>query len=521
MTLSTTFQEKFGKELEDLKERLRKSNEPVRQPDNRPHENPSEPNHSDKILPHISEDRKTDWRSPAADGPSQEELMEALHESRADTPLELASSAKTDAAVTQKRRLLAELTELERENRWEDILALAHPIDEKYPLLAEMEMDIQVRRKIGFSLVRTGQHDQALKEFKKIIQAVPDDFMANYSLAYAAYDALYRHRNREIMLTPKERQHLLKRAHSHFQKCCALKPDSVTCFYRRGMLFKEMENKQKKAIPMLEQAVNNWRSLTEEQKKERHQERPKYIKSMYHLASCLLKLSLSSRALELLQQLMKEDETTEFLSPVFKQFALGKTLYQMGRFNDALSHLQTAAAASRHEKKMVPDFVRELTAGCLLMMERPGDALTEIDKIPERSMRAYVRWRRADILVALGRYSEALITLEKGIDKDSISRHKTLLRMARIHYSCGAWEKTESCAKKADHFFRKRFGNELKEAAFILALTLHAKGNHAQAMELMKRLEANGFSCPGFKKAVIQIRKGFTESVTPSENTAH
>ncbi len=431
-------------------------------------------------------------------------------------PIDLASSAAIDAAAGQKRRLIAEINELERQRRWEDILALAYPLEEKYPLLADMEMDIEISRKLGFALVRANRHHEAVTLFETLAKKMPHDFMVVYSAGYAAYDALYCHKNRQLTLSPQEKKRLIQAAHRYFEQAARLRPDSVTLFYRRGMLFKDIEGKAKKAIPYFEKAIAHWNGLSEAEREGRHQERPKYIRSMYHLASCLLKESLASKALALLEKMVAEDEATGFVSTLFKEFALGKTLYRLGRFKEALEHLEVAAAAA--ENGRVPDFVHELAAGCLLMMDRPKEALRKIDKIPLKAMRPYVCWRRADILVAMGRKSEALLTLESGLERDRISKHKTLMRMARIHYGQGAYSKALTCAKKADLFYQQRFGNRLSDALFMEALCLHATGDHQQALKRLQALRQDGFSAPGFGKALRLVQQAVTEHAAGSSN---
>ncbi len=442
----------------------------------------------------------------------QEKQHREVHEEGDNLqPLKLAPMEHSEAVRAQQKRLLSEIYELEREKRWKDIVTLCHPLAEKYPLLVEMEMDLEVQRKICFALVRIGRHDEAIKELSKMVEAATDDFITNYSLAYAAYDQLYRNKKREIILRPDEKRHLLDIAHRHFSICTKLEPDHVTPYYRRAMLFKEIEAKTRRAIPFFEKAISCWQRLSKEQQQKRHQQRPKYIKSIYHLASCFLQESLPSKALDLLKILEKEDEATGFVSPVFKQFAFGKTLYRLGRYKDALDHLRVAEAAAVDSK--APDFVMDLIAGCLLMLGKPKEALVEIEKIPAKVVKPYIRWRQADILCALDRHSEALSCLEKGLDRDSISRHKTLLRMSRICYGKGDFLLAKGYAKKASNFFHQRFGGELKEASFMEALCLYGTGQYKGALEILRGLAKAGYCCPGFRKALAAVERSYAESV--------
>ena len=418
---------------------------------------------------------------------------------------DLISAAELDAATAQKRRLMAEIKELEHQKKWQDILTLAYPLEEKYPFLVELELDIELRKKIGFALVRCSMHQKALNLLLPLLKQEPENFKISYAVAYAAYDALYMHKNKQLALSQKEKQNLLQLAHQYFKKCVNLKPDTVTVNYRLGMLYKEFEDKPRKAIPMFKKAILNWDRMTISEREKRHQERPKFIKSLYHLAACFVKLSLPSNSLKLLKRLLKEDEATNFIKPVFKYFALGKTFYALNQFKEALEYLYTASAVA--EGKRAPDYVIELTAGCLLMLNKPEKALAEIDRITLKYMRPYVRWRRSDILVALKKHEEALRTLEEGLDKDGISRHKTFLRIARIHYSMREYDKAISAAEKAAQFYQKKFGNELKDAAFVQAVSLLGLKEACNAKMLLENLLKQGYSCPGFRKALLTAQK--------------
>ncbi len=456
-------------------------------------------------------------------GSSSKSLCNNKHDYRQQAgPLNLASSARIDLAVSQKARALAEIEELQRQKRWKDIVTLAYPLEEKYPLLVEMEMDIELARTVSFALVQCSMHQKAMKLLEQVVQRVPEDYRLTYSVAYAAYDALYLHKNRESILSPREKSQFLELAHKYFKKCCTLKPDNVNAYYRRAMLYKEIEDKPKKAIPLFEQSIRNWERLSADEKESRHYERPKYIKSIYHLAACYLRRSLASKSLSLLEKLVKEDEATNFVSMPFKQFALGKTLFKLCRFKDALNHLQTAKVASQGARP--PDYIVELTAGCLLMLNQPEEALREIDTISPKYQRPYVRWRRADILSALGRPKEALSTLEEALDRDGISKHKTLLRIARLRYGLGEYDNALLAAKKATSFYSHRYGNDLKDARFMEAICHLGIGNPHKAKQILESLRREGFSCPGFTKALIETKKACAELEAKScqkENLIH
>jgi tetratricopeptide (TPR) repeat protein len=296
---------------------------------------------------------------------------------------------------------------------------------------------------------------------------------------------------------------MVETAHRHFETCQRLRPDSVTCFYRDAMVYKELEGKTRRAIPVFQKAIANWEQLNAAQRKEHHHERPKYVRAMYHLASCMIKESLADRALSLLNKLMEEDKASGFVSDVFKHFALGKTLFRLARYEEALGHLKVAERAAGQPL----DFVLDLSAGCHLMMNRPEEALKEIEKIAPSHRRPYIRWREADILVVLGQDRKALGVLEKAKDRDRQSVHKTLIRMARICYSLQEYDHGLACAKEAGQFYRHTYGNPFPEGRFWQALCLYGKRETDRALSILMELKEEGFVYPGFRKACEVIER--------------
>lgn len=75
-------------------------------------------------------------------------------------------------------RVLAEIAELQTENRWDDILALFHPVAEKLPELADSGMENEVRLKIGFVLCRAGRHAESIASLTPVTKQDPENCMA-------------------------------------------------------------------------------------------------------------------------------------------------------------------------------------------------------------------------------------------------------------------------------------------------------------------------------------------------------
>ena len=416
-----------------------------------------------------------------------------------------ASPWSGDRLQRDRDRVLAEISELQSENRWNDIIALFHPVEDRLPELEESGMAAEVRLKVGFALGRAGRHAEALDCLLPVSKQDPDNAMAHYSMAYTAMDVLFSARGNRQPVPHREKKRLVETAHDHFRQACRLRPDSVTFFYRHGVLFKEIEQKPRRAIPLFEQAIANWQGKDAETAKRHHQQRPKYIKAMYHLASCLLQQGMADRSLELMKKVIDEDQDRDHMAPVFKHFAMGKVLHALGRPEQALEHLELAAY--RADKGQPVDFVHELAARCGLVLQQPERAAKYIDRIPAPKRRPYVRWTEADVLVALGRQQQALQVLTATAERDRRSRHKALIRIGRIHLGSGNFTEAEQRCREAVEFCRTTFGNPSHEAMFWQAAALYKLGRFREAKAIVDELADHRFRYPNFNRLTGLVRK--------------
>lgn len=416
-----------------------------------------------------------------------------------------ASPWQNDNLQRKLDRLKAEISELRNENRWQDILVLLHPVAEKWPELCKAGLHSDLIREAAFTLCRAGKYEEAISTVKPLTVSEPDNTMAWYNLGYSAYEALYSRKRDRKTTTPAERKKLIDTAHKAFARCQQLRPDSITFFYREGMVYKDFENKPARAIPLFEHAIENYEQMNQHERENSHQQRPKYIRAMYHLASCLLQTNHPDKAETLLQKVLSEDNSRNYMSPLFKHFAMAKTLFSLGRAREALDHLQTAAI--RADKRENLDYVHELAARCALILGRTELAVTHINRIPEKRRRPYIQWTRADVLIAGGRNQEALKLLEKEAERDRRSRHKSLLRIARIHLTRGDYKKGLEAAGKADIFCQETYGNGSNEAKFWQAACLFRMGHYDKAEEITNELSRCNFSFPNFRKLVTLIHE--------------
>ena len=409
------------------------------------------------------------------------------------------------------RRCLAEAEELQRSNRWDDILALFHPLEGKVPSVVDAGIDLGLRLKVAFALGQTGRFEEALKCLQPALKLHPDDFWVHSAIGYNAYQSLLKRDDRKVALIPEQKRDRIRLAHHHFKCCQDLRPDHVTSFYREGMLYKEVEGKTVKACDCFQKAIENWTALTEEQRTKRHQERPKYMRSLYHMASCLLSNKEPRRALDLMQRCFQEDQT-DVLSPVHKHFGMAKILYGLCRYQDALDHLETAGLAAQAGEPT--DYIWELAARSALLLGKPEKGMDYLGRIPEKRRRHYVRWTESDLLVALGRDAEAEQVLLRSAERDRRSRHRALMRLAQLHYRQSDSSRALQAAEQANRFCLDTFGNECQDALFWRAACLHRLGRFEEADQTLNDLQRLNPNYPNLCRLQERIRGGLMNGRT-------
>lgn len=413
-------------------------------------------------------------------------------------------SGMADHLKRELSRVLTEMKELQAATRWQDIVALFFPVEEKLPELADAGMDTEVRLNLSFALCQAGRHEQAIASLQPVVAREKDNSLANYNIGYCVLDYFYRARTDRRLIPVQRRGELLKLGHHHFDAARRLRPDSVTFSYRQAILYKDIEDKPKLAVPIFRQAITNWLSLSPEQQQKYHQQRPKYSKSMYHLASCLLKLDQAKESLQLLEKLLAEDQGRNHVQPLFKHFAMGKVLYNLGRYDQSLQQLETAAYVA--ERGQATDFVHELAARNCLCLKRPEKAMEAIGHIAPQRRRPYVRWTESDALVGLGRHSQAIRVLQDCAGKDRRSRHVALIRLCRIHLQQSELQEALDGAYKAVRFCTDTYGNPSKEAQFWQAVCLYRLGRSHEALPLVVELEKGRFHYPNFIRLAQLVR---------------
>ncbi len=386
-------------------------------------------------------------------------------------------------------RVLSDMEELMRKSRWEDIIALYHPVEEKLPELVRCRSDIPVRQKLAFAMGQIGQFDDAISQLHVCVKAEPDNFLSRSSLAYTAYNSLYAAKGKKIFLAGRAKADRIALAHDNFKQAQKLRPDGVTNFYRQAMLFSQLENKPKPALDRFNLACANWESLSREDKETRHQEKKNYVKSLYRSASLILESGNGIMALERITKCLEQDEQTNHISLGFKYFALGKVNFSLDRYDEARNALLFALQSST--KGSPVDFVHELLARTWLALEKPEKALETIGAVPEKFRRPYYLWTQADVLCTLKKFDLAKAVLSRAIQRDSRSKHISLIRLTKIEYTLKHFNEAMGHAEAAGNFYTEKWGNPYYEGMFWQSLCAFKAGLIGKARTLADDLHAH------------------------------
>lgn len=401
-------------------------------------------------------------------------------------------------------RLWAEVELLRSEARWQEMVDLLHPAEERFPELVEAGFGPTLWGEACFALTQLKRYDAALELAKRCVLECPEDVQAHARLAYVAYDSLYAAKNRELLLHPEERKARIELAHKHFAKAQTLRPDSVTQFYRQGMLYKAIQSKPERALPLFRTAVKNWDALSDEDKKARHQERKNAIKALYQWASCLLALGNAQQAVEVLNRCLEEDQASQYLATVHKYYALGKVHYMAANYEEAEKALRFAAMqadAADH------DYVFELWARTALAQNRPEEAQKVLEKIPAGRRRPYVLWTEADILAAQGRLDQAKGVLKRAAEKDRRGRHRAFMRLAKIAFRQNETKECLKWAREANSFCQRTYQNPHDEALFWEAAALYRAGRCKEAWQTASELALLRPNFPHLRELKRRIAK--------------
>lgn len=431
--------------------------------------------------------------------PSQQ--MTELKEDEFITRQDLVGRTR-ELASENAQRILAQIREMFRNARWDDMIDLFYPLDIKTPEMSGSEHEASARANLAFALGQVKRFDDALLELEWCVAKEPDNFRFHSSLAYTAYNSLYAAKNRETFMHGSAKRDRMALALKHMEIAQNLKPESIANLYRKGMLVAEFEGKPELAVVSFMNAVTLWESKSAEDLEQMAHEKKHYIKSLYHAASCHMDKGSLTQAMDLIGRCIAQDKDIHHMGPVFKHFLKGKILFTMRRHDDAHKELKFAFAMKGDDPA---EYVLELMARNLLAQGNAEKAMETIRRVPRNRKRPFCRWTEADILCALGRYDEAYHVLEEGLERDRRSRHKSLIRMVKIDYLHQRFEQAGKRAREAGRFFQESWGKPYGDAMFWEAAALLRLDQKDKARALAGELSAHYPWYPGLDRLVQQL----------------
>ncbi len=413
-----------------------------------------------------------------------------------------------------KGAVIGEIRELKSAKKWSEIIDIFHPVEEKYPELAALNLCDDINQEIAFALGAVNRHDEALECLKVIVESQPNNGLAHYSIGYNVLDKMYNARTNRLSIPFQQKKLLLELGHNHFAKAIDLRPESVTFSYRHGMLYKDIENKPQKAIPLFRNAISNWEKLSTREQQDQHQQKPKYIRSLYHLASCLLKQNKPQESLCFLEKMLAQDQEKNHMDSLYKHFALGKVYYALGNWQECLKSLDLAMSTAERGQNI--DYVNELMARNYLQTGMALEGITLLEKIPARRRRPYIQWTYADLLASLGEIERAIKLLHQVASCDRRSKHKALIRICRLELRRDQVEKGFEAVEQANTFCLQTYTNPSKEGLFWQAVCLYRLRRFSECEEITSELQLRKYHNPDLNRLVkLLVEKKLERSRKP------
>ena len=413
---------------------------------------------------------------------------------------------KADKIRARVSACLAEIALARDRKDWQRIADLFHPLEEKEPELVALSLETQLRAELAFALSHTHSLEISAAEYEKCVASQPDNFFYVSGLAYVLYNILYSAKNRERIIPSAEKAHYTEQAHKYFAAAQKLRSEAVTNYYRQAMLYKNLQNMDLKATPLLRTAISNWEAYDGVTKEKRHQEFKNYVKSLYNLASCLLKQNRAREALSCLEKCLDQDRDKNFVRAEHKYFALGKVHFELNEYDKAIKDLEFAAGFTDPRNG---DYIYELWGRVLLNQVKPLEALQIIGKIPDKFRRQFVRWTEGDCYAALEDIAKARHAWTKSLEKDRRSRHKGLIRLARMEFRLGNFDQCFKYALEADNFHMDTYGNPDPEGLFWSTAANIRLGEQEKSGHYLRELKAFRPDYPMLGKLVKLFDKTF------------
>lgn len=375
---------------------------------------------------------------------------------------------------------LAELAHrLKADRKWESLAALA----------GELPPDwgrewLPVADEAAFALGQLGRFDEARDLFLACYDHEPSHRFAS-ALAYVHYAALLRHKVRKPRLAEPEPYR--KAFERWVTEALRHKPDSLPDRYRLGVYHASIQTqKDVLALKAFRDVIRIFDRLPAEQRSAQNRHFKIYVRALYGAARSAYRLGRFVEARRSIFHCIRVDRERNHQKPVFKLFLAAKVLVAEGRLDDAERGLRLAAESPHNGER---DFVFALLAEIALAQDRVDDAAAwiELHVLPHHR-KPYV-WRiLGDCAVRHGQPRRAQKLYKSALLKDRGGRHKTLVRMGRIHELAGETAEARRAYEQAAEFKRRRYLSEDPEALEALAELCERAGDRDGARDAYTRM---------------------------------
>ncbi len=350
--------------------------------------------------------------------------------------------------------ILRQVDQLRLVKNWQEIVRLLSPLaKEGQPGW----QDPEIMSALGFAYSQLGKLEKARAAYLRWIEIEPDRAQPFYCLGYVfAQEGRY------------------EEAIRWYEQALKIFPNYLVCNYRLGYAYYAW-GKPKKALKPLREVIRVYQNSASEQF--RRSQARNYHKAIFTLARALHQTGDDREALEWLQKLYQID-TRQFIRREFLNYAFGKVLAGLERFDEALQYLDKA-----FNRRNPQAYVLDQLGRVYHLQQQYLKALEKFERALRIRRMPYILNNRAETLLALGRKAEAIADLHQSLKIDRKGQHKTYLRLGQISQDDGKLTEAEHYYRCAIQFKQDTYHSGFAEAYLALARLYRQRDEISRAEE--------------------------------------
>ncbi|PIX20796.1 MAG: hypothetical protein COZ70_01725 [Deltaproteobacteria bacterium CG_4_8_14_3_um_filter_51_11] len=101
---------------------------------------------------------------------------------------EIAGNSDLQAQIELRlKSMISELGLLKAENRWQEIIDLFHPLEDKEPEIVKFCLGLDLRGEIAFCLSQIKRFDDAIRQYEICLSQAPESFRLHSALGFTFY----------------------------------------------------------------------------------------------------------------------------------------------------------------------------------------------------------------------------------------------------------------------------------------------------------------------------------------------